>query len=74
VVSEDPAHVDVGAEYEGLLTPAQAAARFNIPEYLLRKTCAESDLDHVRVINALWLAPAAVAAFAESWRAQKRRR
>jgi len=42
-----------------LLTPAQAAAQFQVPEYLLRKA-------------ALWLAPGAVAAFARSWHAKKR--
>jgi hypothetical protein len=55
---------------EQLLTPAQASARFHVPEYLLRKACAEGRLEHYRVVNALWLAPSAVAAFAESWRAR----
>ena len=50
------------------LTPAQAAVRFQIPEYLLRKACSEGRLEHLRVVNALWLSPAAVAAFARSWR------
>jgi hypothetical protein len=55
------------------LTPAQAAARFRVPEYLLRKACAEGRLEYLRVVNTLWLTPAAVESFARSWRAQKRR-
>jgi len=39
---------------EPLLTPAQAAARFEIPEYLLRQACAEDRLVHLRVVNTLW--------------------
>ena len=58
--------------HDELLTPAQAAARFHVPEYLLRKACSEGRLEHVRVVNALWLAPAAVAAFAASWREGRR--
>jgi len=54
------------------LTPAQAAARFQIPEYLLRKACAEGRLEHLRVVNALLISPAAVAALARVWRATKR--
>ena len=52
------------------ITPAQAAARFQIPEYLLRKACSDGRLQHLRVVNALWLSPSTVAAFAASWRAQ----
>ena len=59
---------------EPLLTPAQAAARFEIPEYLLRQACAEDRLVHLRVVNTLWLAPAAVEYFARAWRAKKRER
>jgi hypothetical protein len=55
------------------LRPAQAAARFQIPEYLLRRACAEGRLEHRRVVNALWIAPAAVAAFARVWRTKKLR-
>jgi hypothetical protein len=55
------------------LTPAQAAARFQIPEYLLRKACAEGHLEHMRVVNAIWLSPPAVAAFARSWRTKEGR-
>ena len=61
------------ADDERPLTPAQAAARFQIPEYLLRKACAEGRLEHLRVVNTLWLAPAAAGAFARSWHAQNRR-
>jgi hypothetical protein len=73
-VVSDPSIVlpQEGDAYQ-LLTPGQAAARFQIPEYLLRKACSEGRLKHLRVVNALWLAPAAVAAFARTWRAQKRR-
>jgi hypothetical protein len=53
---------------EDLLTPAQASARFQVPEYLLRKACSEGRLEHLRVVNALWIAPAAASAFAQSWR------
>jgi len=60
--------------HEALLTPTQAAARFDVPEYLIRRACAESHLEHLRVVNTLWLTPAAVAAFAESWRTQKGRK
>ena len=56
---------------EDLLTPAQAAAQFQVPEYLLRKACSEGRLQHLRVVNALWLSPSAVVAFAAAWRAQK---
>ena len=56
---------------EDLLTPAQAAVQFEVPEYLLRKACSEGRLQHLRVVNALWLSPSAVGAFAVSWRAQK---
>src|SRR5439155_6057588 len=37
VVSEHPARLDDGSQAESLLTPAQAAAQFHIPEYLLRR-------------------------------------
>ncbi len=73
VVSDDavvPRPEDVD---EQPLTPAQAAARFKVPEYLLRKACAEGHLEHLRIVNTLWLAPAALDSFARSWRAQKRR-
>ena len=56
-----------------LLTPAQAAARFHIPEYLLRKACSEGRLEHLRVVNSLRLAPATVATFARSWRTKNGR-
>ena len=59
--------------HESLLTPAQAATHFHIPEYLLRKAGSEGRLEHLRVVNALWLAPTTVAAFAQSWRAQNRK-
>ena len=67
VVSNDPVVLEDGAK-EDLLTPSQAAARFQVPDYLLRKACSEGSLEHLRVVNALWLAPDAVAAFARSWR------
>ena len=70
VVSEHPASLDDVCHAESLLTPAQAAAQFHIPEYLLRRACSEGRLEHLRVVNALWLTPAAVAAFARSWRAR----
>jgi hypothetical protein len=54
------------------LSPAQAAKRFCVPEYLLRTACAEGRLQHLRVVNTLWLAPADVAAFALAWRTKKR--
>src|SRR5207253_9172810 len=47
---------------DALLTPTEAAARFDVPEYLIRRACAASHLEHLRVVNALWLTPAAVAA------------
>jgi len=78
VVSDLPAPVEeVPLEQPGqnaLLTPAQAAARFNIPEYLLREACLEGRLEHLRVVNMLWLSPSVVAAFVESLRAKPRRR
>jgi hypothetical protein len=55
------------------VTPAQAAALFQVPEYLLRKACAEGRLEHLRVVNSLWLTPGAVAAFARSWRTKNGR-
>ena len=72
VVSERPASLDDAYRTEGLLTPAQAATRFQIPGYLLRKACAEGRLEHLRVVNATWLSPVAVAAFARWRRAQQR--
>jgi hypothetical protein len=72
VVSERPVTLDDGCHAEGLLTPAQAAARFQISEYLLRKACAEGRVEHLRVVNAIWLSPPAVAAFARRRRAQHR--
>jgi len=68
VVSEPPATLD---QAEGLLTPSQAAAQFHIPEYLLRRACSEGRLEHLRVVNALWLTPAAVGAFAKTWGARE---
>jgi hypothetical protein len=56
---------------EDPITPAQAAVRFHVPEYVLRKACSDGRLQHLRVVNALWLSPPAVAAFAASWRASK---
>jgi hypothetical protein len=70
VVSDSSIEPQQGGD-DRLLTPAQAAARFQVPEYLLRKTCAEGHLEHLRVVNAVWLSPAAVESFARSWRAQK---
>ena len=64
VVSESRLEPQQRGDDERPLTPAQAAARFQIPEYLLRKACAEGRLEHLRVVNAIWLSPAAVAAFA----------
>jgi len=61
------------ADDERPLTTAQAATRFRVPEYLLRKACSEGHLEHLRVVNALWLVPAAVDAFARSWRAKNGR-
>jgi len=55
------------------ITPAQAAARFNILEYMLRNACADGQLEHLRVVNSLWLAAAAVAKFVRSCRAKKGR-
>jgi hypothetical protein len=72
VVSDPPARPEEGGD-DRPFTPAQAAARFRIPEYLLRKACAEGHLEHLRVVNPLWLAPAAVAEFARAWRAEKER-
>src|SRR5207253_11355355 len=72
VVSEPPSSLDDGYRAEGLLTPAQAAPRFQIPGYLLRKACAEGRLEHLRVVNAIWLSPSGVAAFAHWRRAQQR--
>jgi len=71
VVSDSPASVDDGCEAESLLTPAQAAAQFHIPEYLLRKACSEGRLEHLRIVNALWLTPGAVGAFAKAWCARQ---
>jgi hypothetical protein len=61
------------ADDERPLTPAQAATRFRIPEYLLRRACSEGRLEHMRVVNTLWLAPVAVQSFARTWRAKKGR-
>ncbi len=60
------------ADDERRLTPAQAAARFQIPEYLVRKACAEGHIEHLRVVNALWISPSAAASFARAWRARGR--
>jgi len=73
VVSDPTVVPQKSADDERPLTPAQAAARFQLPEYLLRNACAEGRLGHLRVVNTLWLVPAPVAAFARSWRAQNRR-
>jgi hypothetical protein len=54
VVSERPASLNDGCHTEALQTPAQASARFQIPEYLLRKACFEGRLEHLRVVNAIW--------------------
>ena len=72
VVSKAPLGPQQGGDDDRPLTPAQAAARFQIPEYLLRKACAEGRLEHLRVVNAVWLSPLAVAAFARRRRAQNR--
>jgi hypothetical protein len=72
VVSDAAVVPQKEADDERPLTPAQAAARFQIPEYLLRKACAEGRLEHLRVVNAIWLSPPAAAAFACAWRARKR--
>ena len=74
VVSGDALVPPEEIDEEPSLTPAQAAIRFRVPEYLLRKACSEGRLEHLRVVNALWLTPIAVAAFAESWRARQGRR
>jgi len=71
VVSDSPASLDDGCEPESLLTPAQAAAQVHIPEYLLRKACSEGRLEHLRIVNALWLTPAAAGAFATACRAKQ---
>jgi len=56
------------------LTPAQAAAQFEVPEHLLRRACAEGRLEHLRVVNALWLKPITVASFAESLRVGRKQK
>jgi hypothetical protein len=66
-----PVVSDGTALMENPVTPAQAAVQFEVPEYLLRKACSEGRLPHLRVVNALWLSPSAVGAFAAAWRAQK---
>ncbi len=71
MVSDDEQVLDEDT-HGALLTPAQAATRFQIPEYLLRKSCAEGRLEHLRVVTALLIPPGAVAAFARAWRAKKR--
>ena len=71
VVSGDERVLDDGC-HDDLLTPAKAAARFHVPEYLLRKACSDGQLEHLRIVNALLISPAAVAAFARAWRATKR--
>jgi hypothetical protein len=73
LVSDTAAVPQREADNEPLITPAQAAARFQVPEYLLRKACAEGRLEHLRVVNAVWLTPAAVESFARSWRAEAER-
>ncbi len=73
VVSDPASAPKQEAGDERPLTPAQAAARFQIPEHLLRKACAEGRLEHLRVVNAIWLSPPAVLVFVRSWRTQKRR-
>jgi len=73
VVSDSAVVPRQEADDERPLTPAQAAARFQIPEYLLRKACTEDRLEHLRIVNAIWLSPPAVAVFVLSWRAQNRR-
>jgi len=72
VVSEAVAVPERQADDERRLTPAQAAARFQIPEYLLRKACAEGHIEHLRVVNTLWISPSAAASFARAWRARGR--
>jgi len=72
VVSATVAGVYSAEKREELITPAQASCRFEIPEYLLRKACAEGRLRHHRVVNALWLAPADIAAFADVLHGGKR--
>jgi len=72
VVSATVAGVCSAEKREELITPAQASCRFEIPEYLLRKACAEGRLRHHRVVNALWLAPADIAAFADVLHGEKR--
>jgi hypothetical protein len=66
LVSDPAAAID-----EQPITPAQAAVRFQIPEYLLRKACSDGRLEYLRVVNSLWISPTAVAAFATSWRHQR---
>src|SRR5260370_31924853 len=58
---------------EPRLTPAQAATRFQVPEYLLRKACSEGRLERLRVVNTLWLSPGAVAVVARALATQKPR-
>jgi hypothetical protein len=70
VVSDAVAVPERQADDERRLTPAQAAARFQIPEYLLRKACAEGHIEHLRVVNTLWISPSAAASFARAWRAR----
>jgi len=72
VVSDAVAVPERQADDERRLTPAQAAARFQIPEYLLRNACAEGHIEHLRVVNTLWISPSAAASFALAWRARGR--
>jgi hypothetical protein len=72
VVSDEVAVPERQADDERRLTPAQAAAQFQIPEYLVRKACAEGHIEHLRVVNALWISPSAAASFARAWRARGR--
>jgi hypothetical protein len=71
-VVRDEEQVLLGDMHGPLLTPAQAAARFQVPEYVVRKACVEGRLEHLRVVNELLISPAALAVFTRAWRARKR--
>jgi len=65
VSSSQPGVLDEGA-HDGLLTSASGGL---LP--CPRVPASQWRFEHGRVVNALWISPAAVAAFARAWRAKK---
>jgi excisionase family DNA binding protein len=56
----------VGVRSGALLSVAEVACRLSVCEATVYKLCSRGDLEHVRILNAVRITPAALDAFARA--------